>query len=268
MIGPRAALFCLWRESPRRSAQLRSFGLCTKATYSGYRWSSTLSQSWWVQVEPKRDDLGSWWSPQVSNHTSDNPPSYEFLTAQTTNSSVSSHCIVLNPWFTPTLDEQPLPISDKGARPVRQPSTPPVSAVHNRPAPMTQQPVVYHYQNPTTGEHLASLLPPDHPEMVCLQQGGHLNETKFGILGRDKWYYFASIWLIWLFRHSSRNSMVPTWHWPLLTWPEGQVQALRYDHTGSYLWLIGYYCAGSVCILIVLPDLVLSCVFLSSRHSI
>ncbi|KAF8444802.1 hypothetical protein JVT61DRAFT_3069 [Boletus reticuloceps] len=47
------------------------------------------------------------------------------------------------------------------------------------------QPRVYHYQNPVTGEHLASLLPPDHPEMLCLQQGGHIPQSKFGILGKS-----------------------------------------------------------------------------------
>ncbi|KIJ18572.1 hypothetical protein PAXINDRAFT_71178 [Paxillus involutus ATCC 200175] len=45
------------------------------------------------------------------------------------------------------------------------------------------QPTIYHYQSPVTGEHLASLLPPDHPEMLCLQEGGHVAQTKFGILG-------------------------------------------------------------------------------------
>ncbi|KAF8840734.1 hypothetical protein BDN67DRAFT_990209 [Paxillus ammoniavirescens] len=45
------------------------------------------------------------------------------------------------------------------------------------------QPIIYHYQSPITGEHLASLLPPDNPEMLCLQQGGHVAQTKFGILG-------------------------------------------------------------------------------------
>ena len=42
---------------------------------------------------------------------------------------------------------------------------------------------VYHYVNPTDGNHVTSLLPPDHPEMVCLQQGSHIEETKFGLLG-------------------------------------------------------------------------------------
>ncbi|RPD59954.1 hypothetical protein L226DRAFT_546123 [Lentinus tigrinus ALCF2SS1-7] len=43
--------------------------------------------------------------------------------------------------------------------------------------------VVYNYVNPMTGERIVSLLPPDHPQMVCLQQGGHITESKFGILG-------------------------------------------------------------------------------------
>ena len=42
---------------------------------------------------------------------------------------------------------------------------------------------VYNYVNPQTGEQIASLLPPDHPQMVCLQQGQHLRETKYGLLG-------------------------------------------------------------------------------------
>ncbi|KAJ7072077.1 hypothetical protein C8F01DRAFT_1076263 [Mycena amicta] len=44
-------------------------------------------------------------------------------------------------------------------------------------------PVVFHYHNPRTGEHVASLLPPDHPEMVCLQRGEHEPQTSFSLLG-------------------------------------------------------------------------------------
>ncbi|THU85710.1 hypothetical protein K435DRAFT_822345 [Dendrothele bispora CBS 962.96] len=44
-------------------------------------------------------------------------------------------------------------------------------------------PTVYHYINPITQEHVASLLPPDHPEMICLQSGQHVRETNFGVLG-------------------------------------------------------------------------------------
>ncbi|KAG7091010.1 hypothetical protein E1B28_010073 [Marasmius oreades] len=45
------------------------------------------------------------------------------------------------------------------------------------------EPIVYHYTNPLTGDHVASLLPPDHPEMVCLQEGKHIPKSSFGILG-------------------------------------------------------------------------------------
>ncbi|PSR81174.1 hypothetical protein PHLCEN_2v6509 [Hermanssonia centrifuga] len=40
---------------------------------------------------------------------------------------------------------------------------------------------VYNYVNPVTHEVVTSLLPPDHPRMVCLQQG-HDPHSKFGFL--------------------------------------------------------------------------------------
>ncbi|PIL36121.1 hypothetical protein GSI_01781 [Ganoderma sinense ZZ0214-1] len=55
---------------------------------------------------------------------------------------------------------------------------PPPHAASGHPAT-----VVYNYVNPRTGERVVSLLPPDHPQMVCLQQGGHVTASKFGILG-------------------------------------------------------------------------------------
>ncbi|KAG1717832.1 hypothetical protein EDB19DRAFT_1921821 [Suillus lakei] len=77
-------------------------------------------------------------------------------------------------------------MADQAANPQAQlllipPNT--VTVVHTRPIPMMQHPTVYHYQNPLTGEHIASLLPPGHPEMICLQHGGHVNETEFSIPG-------------------------------------------------------------------------------------
>ena len=42
---------------------------------------------------------------------------------------------------------------------------------------------VYHYQNPLTGQPITSLLPPDHPQMVCLQAGQHIPESRYGFLG-------------------------------------------------------------------------------------
>lgn len=67
----------------------------------------------------------------------------------------------------------------------------------------SQNPVVYHYDNPITGEHVVSLLPPNHPEMICLQvrlryrsvfsaaayipyllqTGEHVPHTSYGLLG-------------------------------------------------------------------------------------
>ena len=49
--------------------------------------------------------------------------------------------------------------------------------------PLMPSTTVYNYVNPRTGEQIVSLLPPDHPQMVCLQQGGHVPSTRFGILG-------------------------------------------------------------------------------------
>lgn len=57
------------------------------------------------------------------------------------------------------------------------------SSVPRLGTPSMPQSRVYHYVNPTDGNHITSLLPPDHPEMVCLQQGSHLETTKFGLLG-------------------------------------------------------------------------------------
>ena len=42
---------------------------------------------------------------------------------------------------------------------------------------------VYHYQDPRTGQTIASLLPPDHPQMVCLQAGQHVPESRYGFIG-------------------------------------------------------------------------------------
>ena len=41
----------------------------------------------------------------------------------------------------------------------------------------------YQYQHPVTGHIITTPFPPDHPKMICLQQGGHVSSTRFGILG-------------------------------------------------------------------------------------
>ncbi|KAG9022694.1 hypothetical protein FRB95_014298 [Tulasnella sp. JGI-2019a] len=52
-----------------------------------------------------------------------------------------------------------------------------------QPYPMPAGTTVYHYQNPRTGHVITSLLPPDHPEMICLQAGEHIEKSKFGLVG-------------------------------------------------------------------------------------
>ncbi|KAG1812108.1 uncharacterized protein BJ212DRAFT_1371450 [Suillus subaureus] len=106
----------------------------------------------------------------IKHSNADDPPSYDCVAGQASSNE----------------QQQPPLITDKTvSQQVQLPLIPPntVMAVHARTTPLMQQPTVYHYQNPLTGERIVSLLPPDHPEMICLQEGQHVNETKFGILG-------------------------------------------------------------------------------------
>ena len=41
---------------------------------------------------------------------------------------------------------------------------------------------LYVYRNPVTQEVIKSHLPPDHPQMICVQQG-HIPQSHFGIIG-------------------------------------------------------------------------------------
>ncbi|KAJ7594560.1 hypothetical protein C8J56DRAFT_927044 [Mycena floridula] len=97
-------------------------------------------------------------APQLSmvNHDMDSPPSYD--------SAISS--------------SKPGPPNDTKA-PLVLNSQPYVAP---GPSYTTTTQTVYNYVNPETQEHIASLLPPDHPAMICLQNG-HVPTTKFGILG-------------------------------------------------------------------------------------
>ena len=53
--------------------------------------------------------------------------------------------------------------------------------------------VVYHYVHPLTHERLASVLPPTHPEMRCLQEGGHVLQTNFGLLGTRLCHVYCAL---------------------------------------------------------------------------
>jgi|ERR1700722_13728530 len=71
----------------------------------------------------------------------------------------------------PLLRSVPDPKDAKLAHPAVVPLSQP-------PGPSMPSAMVYHYTNPVTAEHVVSLLPPDHPEMICLQEGQHIPETK------------------------------------------------------------------------------------------
>jgi len=100
------------------------------------------------------------------DHTAqDSPPSYDIVTGSASSNPASSPA--------------PLQIYPKDSKSQPQPG----QTVSGGPGPSMSPTMVYHYTNPITSEHIVSLLPPDHPEMVCLQAGEHVPESKFGILG-------------------------------------------------------------------------------------
>ncbi|KAG8902877.1 hypothetical protein FRB99_004005 [Tulasnella sp. 403] len=72
------------------------------------------------------------------------------------------------------VDSKTAPPSSPQMQPATYPSTVPSSSTAT---------TVYHYQNPRTGEMISSLLPPDHPEMICLQAGEHNTKARYGIVG-------------------------------------------------------------------------------------
>lgn len=90
-------------------------------------------------------------------------------------------------------------------------------------------PTVFNYLNPHTGETVVSLLPPNHPEMICLQTG-HEKETQYGLLGQLAQYQYLCVGTLphhYFCRRTRCDCLVPSGDWPLLARQEGKVQALR-----------------------------------------
>lgn len=77
------------------------------------------------------------------------------------------------------LDE--LMLSDASSSRHPTPLSPPRST---QPLPVLA-PTLYNYMNPVTKQLITTSLPPDHPEMICLQSGKHVTETKYGLLGES-----------------------------------------------------------------------------------
>ncbi|KAK7692755.1 hypothetical protein QCA50_004388 [Cerrena zonata] len=108
----------------------------------------------------------------------DGLPTYDMATGQldrpyTYDTSTQGRDVKVPPPTFEQYDNPPFP-----APQLAGPSSPAAPSVPRMP-PTT----VYNYVNPQTGEHVASLLPPGHPAMICLQQGQHVRETKYGLLG-------------------------------------------------------------------------------------
>jgi len=99
----------------------------------------------------------------TNNQSFDNPPSYDSATEG-------------NEVIKPYKDDKHPP-----APPALIPG-PSSYAIH--PGTSTgPSPTLYHYRHPVTQQTVVSLLPPDSPEMICLQTGEHDTQTHFGILG-------------------------------------------------------------------------------------
>lgn len=114
----------------------------------------------------------------------DNPPPYD---AGSNGTSPSPHIVLAK--LIPTTDTKQKPLVDVKAplTPQDQPkstSTEVITTTVAGPSSLPAMPptTVYYYHNPMTSERMTSLLPPNHPEMVCMQQG-HVLHTRFGILG-------------------------------------------------------------------------------------
>ncbi|OCH92305.1 hypothetical protein OBBRIDRAFT_802688 [Obba rivulosa] len=133
----------------------------------------------------ERNHLNDHPAAPAQEFAQDQPPSYE----QSIDNSKGSYTGVSGPpgkdaknpyGEIPPNFPEPQPASGSGTdTPLRTPSMP------ARP--------IYNYVNPNTGEHIVSVLPPDHPEMVCLQQGEHVTVTHYGWIG----ILAAIVWFPW-----------------------------------------------------------------------
>ncbi|EJD02661.1 uncharacterized protein FOMMEDRAFT_85845 [Fomitiporia mediterranea MF3/22] len=90
-----------------------------------------------------------------------NPPSYDYATGASSSTDAKARA-------TNTDQPKPGPVPKYTAAP--DPSFSP--AGDN----------LHHYQH-ATGHVISTPLPPDHPEMICLQEGRHISASRFGILG-------------------------------------------------------------------------------------
>ena len=75
------------------------------------------------------------------------------------------------------------PQHPEGYKPIPPPEGPLPYSMPGSSLPYGESMTTYYYQNPVTGHVITSVFPPDHPEMICLQEGRHVTHTRFGLLG-------------------------------------------------------------------------------------
>ena len=110
----------------------------------------------------------------------------------------------------------------------------------------TPSPMVYNYLNPVSGDRIMSLLPPDHPEMICLQTGSHMPYTHYGLLGERQSSHYLCYWT-WFFsvRHFGSGVLVSPRHRALPAGSQGKVYPMRpyYRrwHLQLNIWILNFH---------------------------
>ena len=110
---------------------------------------------------------------QYQEIPAESPPAYDAAVAGPSNGAVNTNSCKSMADVASGM-AKPHPVAPMSTTPLIHPATTPGSPDGH---------MVYHYQHPVTGHQIVSLLPPDHPQMVCLQRGHHDVETRFGFLG-------------------------------------------------------------------------------------
>ena len=169
----------------------------------------------------------------LAQRTQDNPPPYDYATAQDGTSGpppahARSH---------PTGGPSPKATDKAGDTAKAAPPAPapaPAPALHAGPSYGGPPPpvAVHYYVDPLTGARVASALPPDHPEMLCLQEGQHVPHTRFGLLGAPADSASGAgvpltLTLTWRCRGARGDRVVPVGDRAVSPGPQGALRALR-----------------------------------------
>ena len=125
----------------------------------------------------------------IQAQSNDHPPAYDVVVMAEAQGASQFHSQNLAfsdshsapgpyvPTGTTDAKDVKVPFENPDSQTYSPPAGPPPSNVPSMPAT-----TVYNYRNEFTGEVVCSLLPPDHPQMICLQHG-HIPRSRFSVLG-------------------------------------------------------------------------------------